>query len=148
MADETITTPEGKNPLDSRLKDLLDDKTKLAQEVASKDNALKEANDKFAALERENTFNSGFADVLGTHQAAKDHKEEIRAKVLGGYSVEDATFAVLGKAGKLGGNAQAPVVSPAGGSAATTMPQGGTKAPSDMSQAERREALAKELIWS
>ncbi len=145
MTDEN--QQENKNPLDSRLKDLLEDKTKLAQEVAAKDAALQEALGKTAALEKENTFNSGFADVLGTHQAAKDHKDEIKAKVLSGYSVEDATFAVLGKAGKLG---QAPMTppSPAGGSATNTITNTGQKTVAEMNQAERREALAKELSWN
>jgi hypothetical protein len=61
---------------------------------------------------------------------------------MGGYSVEDATFAVLGKAGKLG---QAPTVERtpvAGGSAVINAPMGGgTKPISEMSREEKRAAL-------
>lgn len=100
-----------------------------------------------AELQKENTFNSGFSDMLGTYSAAKDHKDEIKTKVLAGYSVEDATLAVLGKAGKLGSQA-APASTPqiAGGSAVTN-PQSGHKETKDMTLAEKREALSKEIVW-
>ena len=149
MADDTITNGGGedKNPLDSRLKDLLADKARLSQDVEAKEKTLKEQTDRLASLEREKAFSDGFADVLGSHQAAKDHKEEIKAKVMSGYSVEDATFAVLGKMGKLG-TSPAPVQSPAGGSAPNVITGGASKSPAEMTQAERRESLAKDLIWS
>ena len=110
---------------------------------------LEKSTSEIATLKKENEFNSGLADVLSSHPAAKDHKDEIKQKVLAGYSVEDATFAVLGKAGKLG--ASAPVVAPqnpAGGSASTAMPQAGEKPATEMSQAERRAILEKELLMT
>lgn len=89
---------------------------------------------------KERDFYAAFSDVVSTNPAAKDHKDEILAKVKSGYTTEDATFAVLGKAGKLG----APAVerqSPAGGSAQTTVTGSPVKTPQEMSRDERRAAL-------
>jgi hypothetical protein len=142
------TSPESESS--KRIKQLSEKVRLTSEERDEKDRLLGESNKKIADLERENTFNSGFADILGTHSAAKDHKDDIKAKVLSGMTVEDATFAVLGKAGKLG----TPVVTQpnagqvAGGSATITPPQGGSKSVGEMTQAERREQLAKDLIWT
>lgn len=95
---------------------------------------------------RERDFYKGYAEIVSTQPNAKDHQDEIKEKVLKGYSVQDATFAVLGAAGKLGQSAPVPQV--AGGSAATAMPQGGQKEIKDMTQAERREQLSKDMVWS
>jgi hypothetical protein len=112
------------------------DAAKAAQEAAEA---------KVAETTRERDFYQGFADVVSTNPAAKDHKDEILEKVKGGYSVEDATMVVLGKAGKL---AQQAAPAPqqfqqqTGGSAPITPPSNGvTKSPGEMTQAERREAL-------
>ena len=93
---------------------------------------------------RERDFYKGYAEIVGTQPAAKDHQDEIKAKVLSGLTVQDATYAVLGAAGKLGG---APAPQVAGGSADTTITQGGSKTIAEMTQAERREQLAKEIGW-
>lgn len=89
---------------------------------------------------RERDFYAGFADVISTNPQAKDHKDEILTKVKGGYSVEDATYAVLGKAGKLGQTAP-DTGHIAGGSATTSTPQGGKKPVNEMSRDEKRAAL-------
>ena len=125
-----------------RIKQLSDKVESTAKERDESKTLREQDQKKIAELERENAFNSGFAEVLGTHIAAKDHKDAIKEKVMAGYSVEDATFAVLGKAGLLG---QTPI-QVAGGSATTT-PQSTQKEVKDMNQAERREVLSKELIW-
>lgn len=137
---------EQKNPLDARLAETFKKLGDSEADRVEKGRLLEESNAKVATLEKENSFNEGFVDILGTQPSAKEHKDEIKSKVLSGYTVEDATFAVLGKAGKLG-TAQAPApASPAGGSASTAIPQGGNKTPAEMTQAERREALMQELI--
>lgn len=124
----------------------LSEKIELTAKDRDEKNALIEARDKeIAQLKQENIFNSGFADVLGNYPAAKDFKEDIRAKVLAGYTPEDAAFAVLGKAGKLGQAIATPSAGQVAGGSSTTTPTGGTKSVSEMTQAERREALAKEL---
>ena len=121
----------------------LSDKVKLtSEERDEKERLLQESATKIAATERERDFYAGFSDVVATNPNAKDFKDDIKSKVLAGYSVEDATFAVLGKAGKLGAPAPAETPSPAGGSAVISLPDnGGAKSISEMTQAERRQAL-------
>ena len=147
MTEELNNQPsdeDGESRSQQRIKQL-SDKVELTAKERDELKVLRvEDQKKIAELERENAFNSGFAEVLGTHVAAKDHKDAIKEKVMAGYSVEDATFAVLGKAGKLGETSSSPQV--AGGSATTT-PQSTQKEVKDMNQAERREVLSKELIW-
>lgn len=99
------------------------------------------------AAERKAAFAEGFVDIVTANPAAKEFKADIQAKVDAGLSVEDATYAVLGKAGKLGGTPAAPQAEIAGGSAATS-PQSGNKTAADMTQEERRAELSKELIWN
>ena len=138
-------TEEKESRSQQRIKQL-SDKVELTAKERDELKVLRvEDQKKIAELERENAFNSGFAEVLGTHVAAKDHKDAIKEKVMAGYSVEDATFAVLGKAGKLGETSSSPQV--AGGSATTTPQSTQPKEVKDMNQAERREVLSKELIW-
>lgn len=120
--------------------------TELSDKVKTTAGERDVANSKAEEAERRAAFAEGFVDIVATQPAAKEHKDEIREKVLKGYSVQDATYAVLGAAGKFGGTAvQSPQV--AGGSAATAMPQGGMKEVKDMSQTERRAQLDKDLLW-
>lgn len=153
MADESIiektadqlALENNQSEAEKRIKQLSEKVRLTSEERDEQVKLVKERDDKIVTLERENTFNSGFADMLGTYSAAKDHREDIKAKVASGYTVEDATLAVLGKAGKLGGVTPP---SPAGGSAATAMASKGNKEVKDMSQAERRAELEKDLLWS
>lgn len=148
MADETIittTTAPAATPDGSRSQERI---TELSDKVKTEAEAREKAEAGKADADRRAAFAEGFVDVISDHPQAKEHKEEIKEKVLKGYSVQDATYAVLGAAGKLG---QAPVAptSPAGGSAATTMPTGGAqKDLKDMNTAEKRAVLEKELMWS
>jgi hypothetical protein len=71
--------------------------TELSEKVKEEATAREAAEKKVAEAERKAQFAEGFADVLGTHPAAKEHKADIEAKVVAGYSVEDATYAVLGR---------------------------------------------------
>lgn len=129
---------------EKRIKQLSEKVRLTSEERDEKDNLLKERDEKIASLEKENSFNAGFSEMLSSHPMAKDHKDEIKDKVLSGYSVEDATFAVLGKAGKLGEQEQqAPVV--AGGSADT--PPAQEKNIADMTAEEKRAVLAEQLVW-
>lgn len=137
------------SPAEARIKQLSEKVRLTSEERDEKDRLLNESKTKITELERENAFNSGFVDVLSTHSQAKDHKDDIKAKVLSGMSVEDATFAVLGKAGKLGNQAPVETPNPAGGSATTQLPaNGGAKTPSEMTQEERRAQLEKDIMWS
>lgn len=140
-----ITQP---SPAEERIKSLSEKVRLTSEERDEKNRLLEESTKKIADLEKENAFNTGFVDVIATHAAAKDHKDEIKAKVIAGYTVEDATFAVLGKAGKLGQAPAPEVPNPAGGSATNALPQGGVKPISEMTQAERREQLEKDMVWT
>ncbi len=135
------TQPKVENRAAERIQQL-SDKVEL---TAKERDDLKTANE---STTRERDFYKGFAEVIGTNPAAKDHQDEIKDKVLKGYTVEDATFAVLGKAGKLGQPAQVQAAPHITGGSADTSPQGAQKEVKDMSQAERRAQLEKDLLWS
>ena len=134
---------EKDNRVEKRIKDLSEKVRLTSEERDEQKRILGERDSKIAELERENSFNSGFADVLANHSAAKDHKDDIKAKVLSGYSIEDATFAVLGKAGKLGIPTPLPlkVENPAGGSAINQPITGGDKKLNELSRDEKRAKL-------
>ncbi len=122
----------------------LSDKVKTSSEERDAEKARADAEAaKTADALRERDFYAGFSDVVASNPLAKDHKDDILGKVKSGYTIQDATYAVLGAAGKLGGNA--PVVESrpiAGGSAVTTPPQGGvTKSVAEMSREDKRAAL-------
>lgn len=124
------------NELSEKVKLTATERDELQKLVGTRDTEI-------ASLKKENEFSSGFADILGTYGAAKDHKDDIKAKVMQGYSVEDATYAVLGKAGKLG---QTPSMQVAGGSATTSITSPQTEKPTnEMTLAEKREALLKQI---
>ena len=140
MPDEELTnenepvTPAVETRSDNRFKDLAD-KVKTASEERDAAKAEAEANKK------EVEFYKGFSKVSSKYEGAADYQDKILEKVNSGYDLEDATISVLAKAGKL---TNAPVTrkeSPTGGSATTTMNQGGEKTLSEMTHAEKREAL-------
>lgn len=134
---ETNQTPAPEEKNNNRYKDLAD-KVKTTAEERDAANTAKEA------AEKELNFYKGFSKVSSKpeYQAASEYQDKIKEKVLSGYDMEDATISVLGKAGKLG-NFTAPSQreSPTGGSATTTMNQGGDKTIAEMTRAEKREAL-------
>jgi hypothetical protein len=146
MADEpTIIQPVTPTEVPtSRAEERITDLSEKVKLTSQERDAEKTRNEE---LTRERDFYAGFSDVVATNPAAKDHKEDILAKVKSGYSVEDATYAVLGKAGKLGNPVSQPTM-PAGGSATTITPQSGEKPVAEMTQDERRAQLSKDLIWS
>lgn len=147
MADEPINnqptpTVDAQTPAQERI-------TELSSKVKVEAEARAAAEAKAAEAEKKAAFAEQFVDIVGQNPAAKEHKADIQAKVLAGYTVQDATFAVLGAAGKLG-NVPAPVApqSPAGGSATVPIQANADKPVSEMSLAEKRAALEKELILS
>lgn len=140
MADEPINPP-AVSDAQQRITDL-STKVKNASDERDAAKALAEtAAAEKATMEKERDFYATFTDTVATNPGAKEHKDEILAKVKSGYTIEDATFAVLGKAGKLGN--QVVDRAPHGGSADTALPSGGQKTPGEMTQAERRAELIK-----
>lgn len=146
MADELILDIESEdiNKTQERIKNLSSKVKTTAQE---RDMALereKEAMSKAQLAEKERDFYAGFADIYPKYNAAPQYKEQIKEKVMAGYSVEDATVAVLNKEGKLTSAPPAPPPPPppaAGGSASTVLPDGGTKPLTELSRDEKRNAL-------
>lgn len=112
-----------------------------AEKRAEADRLKAEAEAKAAEAEKKAAFAEGFADIIATNPAAKDHKADIQAKVMSGYSIQDATYAVLGPLGKIAAAAPEPTPSPAGGSAGFVPPSTGTKSFTELSQEERRKAI-------
>ena len=141
--DSLEDAPKEEHIIDKRIKNLTEKVRLTSEERDEQKHRLEESMKKVADLEKENVFNTGFVDILANHSAAKDHKDEIKAKVLAGYSVEDAAFAVLGKAGKLGQPVQSapPRENPAGGSAVNQPITGGEKKISELSRDEKRTRL-------
>ena len=131
---------EKSSKVEKRIKDLSEKVRLTSEDRDDQKRLLSERDVKIAELERENAFNSGFVDVMTNHPAAKDHKGDILAKVKGGYSIEDATFAVLGKAGKLGQPPPLAVDNPAGGSAVNP-PVVGERTLKELTRDEKRTKL-------
>ena len=142
MAEDPLTGLEIQpSESEKRIKQLSEKVRLTSEERDEQARLLAVESGKTATAEKERDFYQGFSDVVSSNPMAKDHKDEIKAKVLSGYTVEDATFAVLGKAGKLGQPKIEEPQSPAGGSAPTTPPQSGVKSPQEMTQEERKAAL-------
>lgn len=151
MADELDVALTEPSEADKRIKQL-SGKVKESSEALETANAAKvEAERKAAEAERKASFSDGFADIVAENPAAKEFKAQLEEKVLGGMSLEDAKYIVLGKAGKLA--SQESHESPAGGSAATSVTIPVQKSNGDMSQEERLNALKEaekkgDLSWS
>ena len=152
--DQLDSDLDKENKVEKRIKDLSEKVRLTSEERDEKDKLLKEQGDKNSELQKERDFYAGFSDVVSSNPAAKDHKDDILAKVKSGYTVEDATFAVLGKAGKLGQPAQVLPSSPpvprensaqvaAGGSAPIQPVIGGQKPVNQMTREEKRAALVE-----
>lgn len=144
MADELDQALQEPSESQKRINQLSKEKKEAseAREVALQ--GQREAEEKAAAAEKKAAFADSFADIVSTNPAAKDFKADIEAKVMSGYTPEDAAYAVLGKAGKLNQPKVEPQMSAAGGSASTNLPtEGVEKSVAEMTQAERREELAK-----
>lgn len=137
-----IIDPPEDNLVQKRITDLSTKVKETSQERDEARTAAETAKAEKAEAIKERDFYASFSDVVSAHPAAKDHKDEILAKVKTGYDVEDAAVAVLNKAGKL---TPKPVekVSPAGGSAATAITGAPDKTVKEMTQAERKAALTE-----
>jgi hypothetical protein len=96
------------------------------------------------SAKKEAEFYSAFSDTTDKYPAAKEYKNKIKEKVLGGYSVEDAAVAVLAKEGKLT-MPQSPKDNPAGGSATNPPATGESKPLSEMSREEKRTEVLKAI---
>lgn len=131
-----------KNKIQERIVDLSHKVKTAAEERDLAAKKAEEAEQARLATEKERDFYKDFSQVAGKYQGASEFQEDILTKVKGGYTVEDATVAVLNARGKL-----IPEAKPqereqvAGGSSPTSMTMTGEKPLADMTQAEKRAAL-------
>ncbi len=141
MPDEEIELElDDQNNVEKRIRSL-SEKVKLASgEKEDLRKKLEEEQQKSAALEKEHAFLSSFGEQTTKYPDAISFRDQIKERVLKGYSMDDATVAVLNQEGKLF-KKEIPHESPAGGSATITPQSGSEKKVSDMSRDERRNAL-------
>lgn len=136
---------EQNNPLQKRIINL-SKRNKLTEaerdELAEAKAALEQEK---AALEKELSFQSSYADTLMKYPSASEYKDAIKEKFLVGYEVEDATITILAKEGKFTNTPTAEpameMASPVGGSATNSITTESEKSPQEMSQEEKRQML-------
>ena len=143
MAEKTLASVLDNENQDSeavkRIKDLSSKVGTVSQERDEANAKAQKAEADLQAKERELQFSNSFVDIVSQYPSAKDHKDDIKAKVLAGYTTEDATISVLAKAGKLTSAAERE--SPAGGSASTVLKNDAEKPISKMNRDEKRAKL-------
>lgn len=142
MADELNLDDSGDTKVENPRIKQLSDKVKTTSEERDTEARLRqEAEAKAQSAEKERDFYASFADTTSQYPQAKDFKDDIKAKVLSGYTVEDATVSVLAKNGKLTTSVVREGTA-AGGSATTHIPNDtGEKTVSEMSPEERKKAV-------
>lgn len=135
---------EGTSKVEKRIKDLSEKVRLTAEERDERDKLLTTEREKSESLTKENQFLNSFGDSLAKYPNASGYKDEIKEKVLKGYSVEDATISTLASKGQFTQGQQekvAPTTNPAGGSAAVNVPTGDKKKVDEMNRQEKRDAL-------
>lgn len=151
MADELELELEGEENINKTQERITKLSSKVRETATERDEAKAAAEKSEAERQsavKERDFYQGFSAMTSKYAAAAEHTEDIKAKVVAGYSVEDATVAVLAANGKFGGTA-APIVPPAspmpaaGGSASIAIPDGGSKPIGQWTQEERRAKLVE-----
>ena len=133
---------EKENKVEKRIKDLSEKVRLTSEERDEQKRLLEESVSKTHNLEKERDFLNSFGDQLVKYPEASVFKDKIKERVLKGYSVEDATTAVLVAEGKYA-PPKPPVPSAdtfAGGSA-TTQHQAGEKPISELTRDEKRTKL-------
>lgn len=133
------------NKTELRIKNL---SSKVRDTSAERDEAKAAAAKAQAEAEsaaKERDFFKGFSAISEKFPGASEFQDQILEKVNAGYSQEDAAVSVLNANGRLQPQQQqAPTQQPitaGGGSAATVLPDTASRPVSEMTQAERREAL-------
>lgn len=132
----------------NRLKQLSNKVKLTAQERDEIAEAKRKVEDEKAKVEKERDFYASFSDAIAQYPQAKDHKDEIKDKVMAGYDPQDATVAVLARAGKLTTETKVEAKeteSSAGGSAANNPKSLAPKGLDEMSREDKRKALEEIL---
>lgn len=92
-------------------------------------------------LAKERDFYASFTDSASQYPNAVQFKDQIKDKVLAGYTVEDATISVLAREGQLTSQPVMKRETVAGGSSSNAISNSGTKTVKEMSRDELRSAL-------
>lgn len=136
QVEQNITS---KNAVEERM-------TNLAKAKAEAEKAKAEADARAANAEKERDFFANFSDSIAKYPSANEYKDVIKEKVMSGYTVEDATIAVLAREGKL--TPPPPErQSPAGGSASNQIQSGGIsgKTIQELNREEKRQAVLESI---
>lgn len=129
-----------KNVVEERIKNLVTQKKEFEIKAEMESKARVELETKAKEMERERDFFASFSDSVAKNPAAAEYRDKIKEKVIGGYSMEDATIAVLHSEGKLIPKSER-VEMAAGGSAPTQLSNQSPKSTQDMTQVDRLTAL-------
>lgn len=142
IIDEPINNDNTRNgqTIDRRVQGLTEKLKTQGEDTERERIARQEAETKALNLEKERDFYSSFSDSTSQYPQASEYKDQIKEKVMAGYTVEDATVSILAKEGKLT-NAPAPRENIAGGSATNSLQAEGSKTTAEMDRAEKRAAL-------
>jgi len=147
--DQLDSEIEQKNKVELRIKNLSDKVKLTSEERDDKDRLLQEQRSQNESLVKERDFLNSFGDQAVKYPDALAFKDKIKEKVLKGYSVEDATTAVLVSEGKYSAPrvetpiTASPVNTFAGGSAPTLHQAGGEKGLDQLSREEKRAKLVE-----
>ena len=136
--EENIT----KNKVEERITSLSNKVKTTAEERDVATKAKAEAEAKAIEMEKERDFYASFSDSATKYPGAIEYKDQIKEKVLAGYSVEDATVSVLNREGKFQPqpvNIERDIV--AGGSSVNKITQQSSKSLNEMTRDEKRQAL-------
>ena len=104
--------------------------------------AKEEAEAKALAAQKDADFFKGFNEISSKYQGSSEYQDQIREKVMSGYTMEDAAISILAKEGKfqpLAPSAQREMA--AGGSAAIGINQQADKPIDRMTREELRSQL-------
>lgn len=133
------------NRTEKRIKDLSDKVRLTSEERDEQKRLLEETRSQNENLVKERDFLNSFGDQLSKHPEASGFKDQIKERVLKGYSMEDATAAVLVANGKYNSPApsqpSAPLENILGGSSTTVHQTVGAKSIYEMSREEKRAQL-------
>lgn len=134
---------ENKNRVEKRIKDLSEKVRLTAEERDEKDKLLAQERAEKETLQKERDFLNSFGDALVKYPKASQFRDEIKEKVLRGYTVDDATVATLATKGEFSPQQrEVEVTNPAGGAATVNQPVANVpKTPTQMSRDEKRAAL-------
>lgn len=135
---------EQQNKVEKRIKDLSEKVRLTAEERDEQKRILNEKISENETLVKERDFLNSFGEQLAKHPEASGFKDKIKEKVLKGYSVEDATTAVLVAEGKYNPpRVEQPIETVVGGSSPTMHQINGEKSISQLSTAEKRAKLVE-----